>query len=150
MNHFSITSPQQLNNLPRPRPAQLDYMKPSPPSDCVFRCAFHYIFISYLFIVAFATTEAPDKPPSFPSLPCPRPASSHLLPLWPYILNVDLKCVLMQFLTQILLLHIWLMSGLRTNFARRLASPSCHAPCFRLTPLGVAASQSRLDQCPLP
>lgn len=33
----------------------------------------------------------------------------------------------MQFLTQILLLHIWLMSGLRTNFARRLALPSSHA-----------------------
>jgi len=60
------------------------------------------IFIKYYFVYLFNRSF-------FPSIIFPF--FSPVLPLRPYILNVDLKCVLMQFLTQILLLHIWLMPG---------------------------------------
>lgn len=48
-----------------------------------------------------------------------------VFPLWSYILNVNLKCVLMQFLTQILLLHIWLIPGFTYQFR---SAPSLHPP----------------------
>lgn len=125
-------------------PAQLSWTTCRACPAAVARLRFHYIFISYLFIVAFATTKAHEKPPSTksPAIRLPAPACrllshAYRLPLCPYILNVDLKCVLMQFLTQILLLHIWLMSGLRTNFAR------CHAPADRLLPPNASRQRHR-------